>query len=184
MLGGERQRRLTGLSTLCLIKWRRRPPFASQSGVFFFAPPPLPPFPPFPPFPGYQAKGPIQSDGYAASPRPSRRVGAVRGGRCYTSVPCLRSPEIESPQRAFRSRPPAEPGATAYTAAQMPLNPRATNHAQPTTRTQSRALNHAHSPSGSEDLQVFHGMSHQVAHLPPFCHRSTSGIVTAGGLLR
>jgi len=160
-------------STICVTKWR-----------LLLCSAPSPPLPPLPPFPGYQAKGPIQSDGYAASPRPSRRVGAVRGGRCYTSVPCLRSPEIESPQRAFRSRPPAEPGATAYTAAQMPLNPRATNHAQPTTRTQSRALNHAHSPSGSEDLQVFHGMSHQVAHLPPFCHRSTSGIVTAGGLLR
>ena len=183
MLGGERQRRLTGLSTLCLIKWRRRPPFASQSGVFFFAPPPLPPFPPFPPSPGTKPRALSKAMGM-----PPRRAftsdGCVRGGRCYTSVPCRRSPEIESPQRAFRSRSPAELGATAYTAAQMPLNPRATNHAQPTTRTQSRALNHAHSPSGSEDLQVFHGMSHQVAHLPPFCHRSTSGIVTAGGLLR
>ena len=144
MLGGERQRRLTGLSTLCLIKWRRRPPFASQSGVFFFAPPPLPPFPPFPPSPGTKPR--VLSKAMGMPPRRAfTSDGCVRGGRCYTSVPCRRSPEIESPQRAFRSRSPAELGATAYTAAQMPLN-----HAQPTTRNQPRKPNHAHSTTHTQ----------------------------------
>ena len=170
MLGGERQRRLTGLSTLCLIKWRRRPPFASQSGVFFFAPPPLPPFPPFPPSPGTKPR--VLSKAMGMPPRRAfTSDGCVRGGRCYTSVPAGDHPRLNPHSARSGADLPQNwvllpiPRRKCHSTTRN--QPRATNHANPTTRTQPRTLNHAHPTTCNRARTPNHTQPFALNHAHP-----------------
>lgn len=121
-------------------KVARRPPFASQSGVFFFAPPPLPPFPPFPPSPGTKPRA--LSKAMGMPPRRALHVGWGPSEAGGATLPC---PACDHPRLNPHS---------ARSGADLPQNrvllpiPRRkchSTHAQPTTRNQPREPNHAHS---------------------------------------
>ena len=152
-------------------KVARRPPFASQSGVFFFAPPPLPPFPPFPPSPGTKPRA--LSKAMGMPPRRALHVGWGPSEAGGATLPC---PACDHPRLNPHS---------ARSGADLPQNrvllpiprrkchsttrnqPRATNHANPTTRTQPRTLNHAHPTTCNRARTPNHTQPFALNHAHP-----------------
>ena len=170
MLGGERQRRLTGLSTFCLIKWRVVHHLRHKVASSSLLRPLSPPSPPSP-LPRVPSQGSYPKRWVCRLAAPSRRMGASEAGGA--TLPC---PAGDHPRLNPHS---------ARSGADLPQNwvllpiprrkchsttrnqPRATNHANPTTRTQPRTLNHAHPTTCNRARTPNHTQPFALNHAHP-----------------